>query len=110
MTFSRTALLHLLAFITLSMSLTACHLLQIHQPDIQQGNVLSPRLVDQLKPGMTSEEVVSILGDPLLTNAFRPYTLNYVYQLRVQNKPIKTKRLTLEFKNGTLMHYAITTN
>lgn len=72
-------------------------------PTVQQGNVLSSEQVNQLKIGMTKDDVQYILGTPVLTNDLSSNQWDYVYTLKVERQPIQIKHLTLYFKNDKLV-------
>ena len=40
-----------------------------HELTIQQGNVVTQKMVNKLKPGMTKRQVEYILGTPLIVDA-----------------------------------------
>ena len=46
-------------------------LFEPYRTDLPQGNYLTQAMVDQVKPGMTREQVKFALGAPLLTPVFR---------------------------------------
>jgi outer membrane protein assembly factor BamE len=60
-----------------SVSLSGCGVL--YQQNVSQGNYLSKEQVDQLKVGMTREQVKFLLGTPLLVDPFRPERWEYVF-------------------------------
>ena len=51
--------------------------------DVQQGNVLTQEMVNQLKPGQTRDQVRFVLGSPIITDIFHQQRWDYVY--RYQN-------------------------
>lgn len=56
--------------------ITAC---AAYRMDIQQGNVLAPQQVAQVKPGMTKRQVTFALGTPAIADPFREDRWDYVY-------------------------------
>ncbi len=82
-----------------SLSLTAC---AIHRVDVQQGNVIDPDAVAQLKPGITQEQVIFLMGTPLIIDVFRNDRWDYVYTLKKKDN-IEKEKLTLFFKDGKLV-------
>ena len=48
-----------------------------YRPDIQQGNFVSQEMLAQLKVGQTREQVLFILGTPLLTDIFHADRWDY---------------------------------
>ncbi len=57
------------------------HLPSIHKFDIQQGNVITQEMIDQLKPGMTKSQVRFIMGTPLVADTFNQNRWDYYYSL-----------------------------
>ncbi len=51
----------------------------VYRIDIQQGNLITQDMVNQLRPGMTKAQVQFILGAPLLTDPFHAQRCDYVY-------------------------------
>lgn len=72
-------------------------------PTVQQGNVLSSEQVNQLKLGMTKDDVQYLLGTSILTDDLSSNQWNYVYTLKLERQPIQIKHLTLYFKNNKLV-------
>ncbi len=70
-----------------------------YRPDIQQGNFVSQEMVAQLKPGMTQEQVIFLLGTPLLTDVFHADRWDYAFRLQKGNGEITTSRVTVFFKD-----------
>jgi len=84
--------------------LTACTVKQLrpYQPDIQQGNVMTQKEVDLLKIGMSKDQVVSILGNPVLYPAFSDNHWAYVYTFQHSGGKIIKRRLDLYFQGNRL--------
>lgn len=78
--------------------------LSVYKVEVQQGNVISQDMIDRLKPGMTRSQVRFVLGTPLVTDSFHPNRWDYYYYLRrSKEKTGETRRLTLIFRNDTLV-------
>lgn len=75
-----------------------------YKMDIQQGNVVTPKMMMQLRPGMTKSQVRFIMGTPLLVDSFHADRWDYFYQMRKQGKIIEQRRVILEFDGDTLSH------
>lgn len=80
--------------------LTGCSL--IYRPDMQQGNVITPDMVAQLQPGMTSQQVKHIMGNPVLAHSFDVNRWDYIYTYRKSTNPTDVERITLFFANDRL--------
>ena len=73
-----------------------------HKIDIQQGNVVTQEMVDQLKPGMTRSQVRFVLGTPLVVDPFRADRWDYVYRLEQKGRLTENRRLTVVFEGDRL--------
>jgi outer membrane protein assembly factor BamE len=71
--------------------------------DIQQGNVVTSKMMLQLKPGMTKSQVRYIMGTPLIQDGFHPDRWDYFYQMRKDGEVIEQRRVIMEFENDALM-------
>ncbi|MFK7892472.1 MAG: outer membrane protein assembly factor BamE [Granulosicoccus sp.] len=74
-----------------------------HQITIQQGNVLSQELVDQVSVGMSREEIRSLIGMPLMQPTFRDDRWDYVYTRGPAGSSIAARRLSIFFENQTVV-------
>ena len=75
----------------------------IYVPDVQQGNLLDKKAVDQLKPGLTKHQVLSLLGSPSVVSPFERDQWDYVSTQQHRGGPIQIRTLTLTFKNNTMV-------
>ena len=81
----------------------------VYHIGIQQGIVVSPTKVAQLHPGMTEQEVTTLLGAPLLTNPFDPSRLYYIYTYQPPARPTMQEcKLIIAFNHGQLVRYQYT--
>ena len=70
--------------------------------DVQQGNVVTSKMMLQLKPGMTKSQVRYVMGTPLLQDSFHPDRWDYIYQMNKGGQTLERRRVILEFKNDGL--------
>jgi len=70
-----------------------------YRVDIPQGNYLDRSMVDQVKPGMTRDQVRFALGTPLHVDPFRPDRWDYVFRFQHANLDAELRRVTILFKN-----------
>lgn len=82
-------------------SLASCGI--VYKPDVQQGNLLDPRNVQQLKPGMSKEQVLALLGSPSVTSPFAQSRWDYVATMQKRGGKVQERTLTLYFNNDTLV-------
>lgn len=90
----------LISVVTIAAFLTAgC----VYVADVQQGNVIEKKELDQLKTGMTKKQVKFLLGTPIVRDPFHHDRWDYVYSLREGDSDyIEKRRLTLQFRGDTL--------
>lgn len=62
----------------LSLLLAGC----VYRMNIQQGNFLESKTIDQVKMGMTRSQVRYLLGTPMVPDAFDDERWDYVYYLK----------------------------
>jgi len=70
--------------------------------DVQQGNFVSREMVDQLREGMTREQVRFVLGTPLLTDLFHANRWDYVFRLQKGSGAVISSRVTVHFQDDRL--------
>jgi outer membrane protein assembly factor BamE len=83
------------------LTLGACHV--ITRPDVQQGNLLIGKNVSELKPGLTKQQVVALLGTPWVISPFTQDQWNYIATMQRRGGAVKKRTLTLYFDNDTLV-------
>jgi len=66
---------------TIILSSCSGEMFTVHRIDVQQGNAIEPEKVEQLKVGMTKEQVKFLMGSPLITDVFHPDRWDYVFHL-----------------------------
>ena len=96
----RPALLAIIAALTLA----ACAFPRMHRVTVQQGNVITQEMVDQLSPGMTREQVAFVMGEPVIRNPFNADRWDYVYSMHVPGTPTAIVRMSLFFSGDELSH------
>ncbi len=85
--------LFFIAFITIALQGCKNWIFRI---DVPQGNFLEQKDVDKLRVGMTKEQVIFILGRPVVKDSFDKDTWYYVYEIkRGQSKNGEDFRSTL---------------
>ena len=90
-----------LALLLALASLGGCGI--IYKPDVQQGNLLEKKNVEELKPGMTKRQVIALMGSPSVQNPFAQNRWDYVASYQHRGGPVDVRRLTLFFKNDALV-------
>lgn len=91
---------HLIIITCLASSLfTAC----VYKIDVQQGNIVTQEMVDQLRPGMNEKQVRFVMGTPLLIDSFHKNRWDYIYSNQLGREERDQKRISLLFENRELV-------
>ncbi|AIS18295.1 outer membrane protein assembly factor BamE [Pseudomonas rhizosphaerae] len=92
---------HLLTSLTFVglLALAGCSFPGVYKIDIQQGNVVTQDMIDQLRPGMTRRQVRFIMGNPLLVDTFHANRWDYLYSLQPGGGERQQERMSVLF-NG----------
>lgn len=77
----------------------------IHKFDIQQGNVITQEMIDQLKPGMTKSQVRFIMGTPLIADTFNENRWDYYYSLYPSEGEEVREQVSIYFEDEKLVGF-----
>ncbi|MEZ8144517.1 hypothetical protein A1OO_01080 [Enterovibrio norvegicus FF-33] len=93
---------HVVAVSLVLASLTGCSWVNklVYRIDINQGNYIDQSAVEELKFGMTKEQVKFLLGPPMLVEAGYPNTWYFVQWLKPGHSEPEQKELILSFDNS----------
>jgi outer membrane protein assembly factor BamE len=80
----------------------------VYRIDVEQGNIVTQEMVDQLKTGMSRRQVRYILGTPLIEDPFSQNRWDYVFTVRNGNTIKREDLLTVFFEGDTLDHFTST--
>jgi len=75
----------------------------VYRPDVQQGNVVTQEMVNQLQPGMSRHQVRFLLGTPILIDVFHQNRWDYVYTLTEGWGEMEKRNLSLYFQADQLI-------
>lgn len=92
--------------VTLSAALlmvSGCSYFGVYKRDIPQGNLVTADMVEQLRPGMTRDDVVYVMGRPLLEAPFDSNQWDYVFRLDEAYGGVERRRVTLTFDGNRLV-------
>jgi outer membrane protein assembly factor BamE len=67
-----------LALVLLTLGASGC----IYRIDIQQGNLLEESAIEQAEVGMTKNQILFLLGTPMVNDSFHEDRWDYTYYLR----------------------------
>lgn len=83
--------------------LTDCARYDFSNRTVQQGNILSPKVVERLKIGMTKEDVAILLGTSLLSPTFNLDRWDYAYTKRKGSESNTVRHISLYFSQNRLI-------
>ena len=78
----------------------------VYKIDVQQGNIITQDMIDQLKPGMTKRQVRFIMGTALVADTFHQDRWDYYYSLEDANGRLTHEMVTMHFKDDKLTHFS----
>lgn len=84
---------------TLLTFLSACTM-QVYKLKIQQGNIVTPDMLEQLKPGMSKNQVAFVMGNPVLKDSFSTRQWDYLYRLERREDNIEQYHIRVFFDQG----------
>lgn len=80
----------------------------VYKINIEQGNIITQEMVDQLKPGMSRRQVRFILGTPLVEDSFNQERWDYTHITRNGNETLSEQQLTVHFEDDALSRFTST--
>lgn len=96
----RKILITTLVFASLILGSHGC---SVYRIDIRQGNSLEAEAVDSLRLGMTKQQVVFLLGTPLVQDPFHPNRWDYPYTFQSGGGKMSRQHLSLFFEGDNLV-------
>ncbi len=75
----------------------------VYRINVEQGNVVTEEMVEQLRPGLNRRQVRYIMGTPLIEDSFHEDRWDYRYLLRNGNELLSETQLTLWFEGDELV-------
>ncbi|WP_237399239.1 outer membrane protein assembly factor BamE [Gilliamella sp. Pas-s27] len=87
-----------LAIVT-SILLAGCSVVErwVYRPDINQGNYVTPDAIGLLQVGQSKEQVVFIMGSPMLTSVFGDNVWYYIFRQQPQHDEVSQKSYAVYF-------------
>lgn len=77
----------------------------VYKIDVQQGNIITQEMIDQLKPGMTKRQVRFVMGTPLIEDTFSPNRWDYYYSMAPGKGEAVKERVSIFFDGDYLTHF-----
>ncbi|WP_372611948.1 outer membrane protein assembly factor BamE [Halomonas sp.] len=96
-----TGIITLTAALVLS---SGCSYFGVYKRDLPQGNLVTAGMVERLQPGMSRNQVVNVMGTPLLEAPFDANQWDYVFRLDEAYGGIEQHRITLTFDGDRLVN------
>ena len=90
----------------LAFSVSGCSFLYdtfVYQIDITQGNYIEDKNIKKVKIGMTQEQVIFILGSPMLIDQFDSSKWYYIRYIKPGGEDIQQTQMLLIFQDKTLI-------
>lgn len=95
-------LIRLFLVVGISACLASCNSYNFSRHVTQQGNLLTPNVVNRLKIGMSKPDVAILVGSSLLSPLFNNDRWDYAYTKQVGNHFTRMNHLVLTFKHDRL--------
>ena len=95
-------------FLTVLLSflfISACSIPQVYKLTVQQGNIVTQEMVDELKVGITKRQVAYVMGTPLIRSPFQQNRWDYLYTLERRDKIVKDYQVTVFFEGDLYTHF-----
>lgn len=89
----------------LLLCLGGCSFPGVYKINIQQGNIITQDMLDQLKPGMSRRQVHFVLGNPLLDNVFDNSYENYAYTYQKAGGKTEKQLITVFYEDEQYTHF-----
>jgi outer membrane protein assembly factor BamE len=85
--------------IVASVLLTGCSVVErwVYRPDINQGNYVTPDAIELLQVGQSKEQVVFIMGSPMLTSVFGDNVWYYIFRQQPQHDVVSQRSFAIYF-------------
>lgn len=77
----------------------------VYKLTINQGNIITQDIVDQLKPGMSRAQVEYVMGNPLVKDTFNQERWDYVFSVKPGDEPAEIYHLSVFFEADRLTHF-----
>ncbi|RZS46906.1 outer membrane protein assembly factor BamE [Sphaerotilus mobilis] len=76
-----------------------------YRMEVVQGNVVTQEMAAQLRPGLSREQVRSLLGSPLLADIFHADRWDYVFTIRRQGAAAQRRHVTVLFQGDKVASF-----
>jgi len=80
---------------------------KVYKTDINQGSVLRTKNFEQVKQGMTKEQVLNLIGSPSVIDIFHKNQWEYIHNSTLANGEILFFRISLKFVEDKITEISI---
>jgi len=88
-----------------SLLLQACSFPGVFKINVQQGNIITQKMLDTLEPGMTKKQVHFVLGTAVLDSTFNPAQENYIYTYQKAGGKTEQQTIIVYYENNIYQRY-----
>lgn len=86
------------ALVSATIALAGCNFNSYaYRPDIHQGNLITKEMLGQLEIGMARQQVLFVMGEPLVRSALHQNRWDYVYYVNPRYGYEEMRKVTLYF-------------
>lgn len=75
----------------------------VYRMDVEQGTPIEQEKINQLRKGMTREQVRFVLGPPAVTDVFHPDRWDYVHTMKRGKGDVEIRRFAVFFEGDALV-------
>ena len=96
----------ILASLAITFSLSGCSYLYntfVYQIDVVQGNYIDNEKLAQVELGMTQQQIVYVLGSPMLIDQFDSSKWYYIRYIKPGGEPVQQSQILLTFEGNQLV-------
>ena len=84
----------------LSLILSGCFFPGVFRIDVTQGNIVTEQMIQRLQPGMTRDQVLFVMGTPLIQDTLNPDRWDYLYSISKAGAAPEIYQVTLYFQGN----------
>jgi outer membrane protein assembly factor BamE len=103
--FRTSFLLTMMSLLLTCSSLGAIDFPGVYKIAIPQGNIITQKMIDQLRPGMTKRQVIFVMGTPLVRDPFHQDRWDYVYNFQPGGGIRGQERVSVFFVDDALVNF-----
>ncbi len=87
------------------LALAGCSYFQfpgVHKVEVQQGNIVTQEMVDELRPGMSKAQVRYVMGTPMIADTFNQNRWDYYFSRMIGTELKERENISIFFENDEL--------